>query len=770
MKSKDFLRKKHKFRPLLHEVLWTVRRYWWVSVFGMLVFLGSTYLCMQLEGNDTDTFALVMRDFEILPRIAGVLYGIFAAFCMFRFLWSRRESVMTLSVGTVRRKQFLLRYLFGFLSVILAVVVPLVFTYHTEMSTLGEDYWGLCSHYTFVFTMSLMTLTLLSYTVGVLVAVLCGHFVPAVLTVSGVLAAPYAVLWSVQKLVDYYLFGTPIGDKLLANHLNAGLFTMMEDAMRWRPYAKYIVNGSGTGWDGDLALSVKAEVVLPGVRIVLLFVLMLGLALLACWAYCRRPAENAGKATVHPALAHAVALTMGFFAAVLMLNVEGPIVAVTALLLIVLVLAAFLIRMALTRSFKETLRQYFIPCGTAGLCLAVIICLGTGWFGYSDFVPDVRDVKSVTVSCDQDVQFIRQLMHYKGGSVSSFSMATPTTSSLDAAYWAQNGDMKLSMLYAYGADALDDRLPTMTEAEDIEVAMAIHNAILADGQQTYTGVPHEEYGKSVIPASYRITYRLQNGKTVERYYKYLTINTLEKTFEAHDTTAYRSEVGGAYSKEAFERAVKIQLGDPLFGDFQVIDFTPEERDLLAAALGKDMANMTVSDTYFGTDENQHDNVIGIIRAQNVSGYRTTETHPSDAFYVTFYITALHKNTLAFLEERGLTDCFADGYTVTDVRTQRYEPRFVTREGQRNIQTNQIFYSCDNIIQVAIDPNFDSKDQREQLEHNTAPVPEDEWDSYIQNSRAVALLTRPGTMVQIILTNTDGEQKLVTRYLYDEDAR
>ncbi len=35
------------------------------------------------------------------------------------------------------------------------------------------------------------------------------------------------------------------------------------------------------------------------------------------------------------------------------------------------------------------------------------------------------------------------------------------------------------------------------------------------------------------------------------------------------------------------------------------------------------------------------------------------------------------------------------------------------------------------------------------------------------SCALALLTRPGTMVQILLENADGEQKLVTRYLYDE---
>ncbi len=51
---------------------------------------------------------------------------------------------------------------------------------------------------------------------------------------------------------------------------------------------------------------------------------------------------------------------------------------------------------------------------------------------------------------------------------------------------------------------------------------------------------------------------------------------------------------------------------------------------------------------------------------------------------------------------------------------------------------------------------------------TDPVPTDKWDAYLDASRPVALMTRPGVMVQIILTNQKGEEKLVTRYLYDED--
>ena len=51
---------------------------------------------------------------------------------------------------------------------------------------------------------------------------------------------------------------------------------------------------------------------------------------------------------------------------------------------------------------------------------------------------------------------------------------------------------------------------------------------------------------------------------------------------------------------------------------------------------------------------------------------------------------------------------------------------------------------------------------------TDPVPAEQWDAWLEASRPVALMTRPGRMVQIILTNGEGETRLVTRYIYEAD--
>ncbi|MBQ8345220.1 MAG: hypothetical protein IJY42_03025, partial [Clostridia bacterium] len=179
MTSKDSLAAKRKFTPMLHEVLWTIHRYWWVALSGVLLFSLLTIVSKRLEGNRPNTFTLIVQELEVLMPIAAVLFGVFAAFCMFRFLWSRRESVLYLSVGTSRAKQFLLRYVFGFVSVIVGVLVPFLITYYTELAEVGDDYFGLCAHYTTVYVVSLLLIALLAYTVAVLIAALCGSFLGA---------------------------------------------------------------------------------------------------------------------------------------------------------------------------------------------------------------------------------------------------------------------------------------------------------------------------------------------------------------------------------------------------------------------------------------------------------------------------------------------------------------------------------------------------------------------------------------------------------------
>ncbi len=769
MTSKASPAAKRKFTPMLHEMLWTVRRYWWVAFSGMLPFLMLTVVGKRLEGNQPNTFTLIMQDSEVFMQVMAVFFGVFAAFCMFRFLWSRRESVLYFSVGTSRAKQFLLRYVFGFVSVVLGILVPFLITYYTELAEVGDDYFGLCAHYTTVYVASLLLIALLAYTVTVLVSVLCGNFLCALLSTVGVLGAPYAVLWGSQTMLRFYLFGTPLGRSLLADHLGAGLFTMYTEQLTYVSFSKSLLDRYAVIADSGgitLAERYKEEMAtLPVGRTTLLIVLMVALAVIAGFAYCRRPAEHAGKATVHPVLSHTVAVAGGFCVAALVLTAKAPTegflgtAILTALFVIAFVLAAALLRLILTRDIKGVITQYYIPCGAGVVGLVMAIMLGTGWFGYATYIPDPMDVQSVKVTYNQNFSLLSHMgqSSFSSGHASDFKGATISGGNDGTPYYYR-------FLYAYGYDLNEKSLPALTIPEDIEIALSIHEAVIADGKQTFTGKPSDEHAASVVPVFYSVTYTLKNGKTVERYYEYLSLATLEKTVQAEDTNAFGEEIAKSHADSYFVQADAFEFGDPFFADFTSVTLSEEDRKTLAAALDMDNAMMSANDRYFSKDA--EDEVIGIIRTKRTIAAPMSGTHPIDRFYETYYVTAAWENTLAFVREKGLDVHFESDYTVTDVRYQRYTPRYML--DRYGMGVSYVFFSCENTVQIRLLDSFDGHGVKDGVVRATDPVPTDKWDAYLEASRPVALMTRPGVMVQIILTNAKGEEKLVTRYLYDED--
>ncbi len=767
MTSKDSLAVKRKFRPLLHEILWTARRYWWVAFVGFLLFFAFTYVATRLDGDRPDEFALIMRDSEVALRIAGVVYGLFAAFALFSFLWSRRESITYLSVGAARWKQFLLRYLFGLVAVVLGIVIPVLAAYRLEMAAFGEDPYRITVQYVSVYLFSLVTLALLSYTVGTLVSVLCGNFLSALLTTAGVLAAPYAFLWGVQTLLGFYLFGTPLSTSLLTDHLGAGLFTMLADQLPYKFYTGMALQPSTTAegyGQGYLLEMARADLpTLPTVRMVLLFVLMAVLALLAGFAYCRRPAEHAGKATVHPILSHAVAVANALCVAALVLKLKAPAegafgtVILTALFLIALVVAAALLRWILIRDLKGVAGHYPIPCGVGAVALVLTILLSTGWFGYSSYVPEAMDVQSVTVTYNQNITLLR---HLGQGSFSRGWADTDVNMSS-----MSDGETFYDFLYIYGFDLNENSLPVLTLSEDVEIVRSIHEAIIAEGRQTYTGKPADGFTDTVVPVYYKITYTLKNGKTVARYYPYLTLTALEETVKAEDTWGIREESAASLADRGFIEGNAFEFGDPFFADFTAVTLSEEDRKALAAAMDMDRALQTSNARYFSKEE--EDRVIGIIRARMLSGDSTIfGTHPHDRKYQTYYVTSAWENTLAFVREKGLDAHFTADYTVTDVRYQSYAPRFML--SSYGMGGSHVFFSCENTVQIILPERYDRDDMVASVTHATDPVPAEQWIAWLDASRPVALMTRPGRMVQIILTNGKGETKLVTRYIYEEE--
>lgn len=102
----------------------------------------------------------------------------------------------------------------------------------------------------------------------------------------------------------------------------------------------------------------------------------------------------------------------------------------------------------------------------------------------------------------------------------------------------------------------------------------------------------------------------------------------------------------------------------------------------------------------------------------------------------------------------------------DAIKERYTPRMMHANTKKAV--SYVFHSCDNTVQIWLLDSFDGRDVVDAVTRATNPVPAEAWDAWLEASRPVALMTRPGCMVQIILENQKGETKLVTRYLDDTD--
>lgn len=745
MTSKGSSEKKRKFSPLLHEILWTARRYWWLTLIGIASF---SFVFFVVDNNTPQIFALCTYDTSLLLRVGAVLFGGFTAYVLFAFLWRKRESNLYLTLGISRPKLFAIRYLFGVVTILMALLLPIIFKYASEMRLLAPfttDPHGIGAAETFRYSLCLVTLSLLGFTVASLISVLCGSFIGAVLCGGGVLAAPYCVLYSVQQLIFTFLHGSPLGassDALYAVELpnlftqgrKFALLTLLEEETAYHPLDE--------GTDVFKIFTVHDILdQLPLIELMLLWILTVGLALLAGYAFCRRPAEVSGKWTVHPVLSHVVAISVATVAAACVWLLNMPTVLGAILFFLVMAGAMYLLQALLSGRWKASLPSLSVMGGTATVTLVAIICLATGWFGYSAYLPEADDIASVSVSYNQNVHIMgnRNVSYWysgQGGTTTSEQMGSNTYT-----------------LYSSGFVILYTDLPTLISEDDIETALTVHKAILEVGKPNFTKKPAEAQGDTVVPAEFYIIYTLKNGDTVTRYYPYLTLDTLETTLSCEDTEAFRNSVQENEVMILNDRV--YEFGNTLFGNFETPALTSKQKSDLIQALLTDEAALTAADRYYLSDTPAE--FIGVIRAVGTAGlendYHSNNPHPSSKSNSTHYVTAAYKNTLAFMEENGLSYLFDTENTcrVTEVRIQRYVPRIPLVP----LKTfAYVFFSCEDTLQ------FDANEDIITLDKSL-------WADYVENSVPMAFLSHPGTLVEINYETLDGDTRTVTRYLYGE---
>jgi hypothetical protein len=304
-----------------------------------------------------------------------------------------------------------------------------------------------------------------------------------------------------------------------------------------------------------------------------------------------------------------------------------------------------------------------------------------------------------------------------------------------------------------------NELPVLTDDEDVEAVRDIHRYVIDSGMKTRGDCKLEkDVSDSAIQCNFYVVYTLKDGRRVERFYRYLTLDAIEKVCSIETCRGFKENyINNSLGKDADiyrSGETKFEAADEFFSDIVPLDtLTTEQNDALFEALTYDFAELSYEDRYFSGDK-----VLGIIRfAQRyiTSGdgtmvYFDSGRTPEDAKGRTWYITEKYARTLALLDAYGLKGIFDGKMKVIKVETTKFDP-YLAGNNPTGYGSFFVIQSFDNVIHT---------DKGALL----ATVPATEWEDYIGRSRAIAATTRGGTLLRITYTNSSGEHKVIDRLI------
>ncbi len=366
--------------------------------------------------------------FELVP-MGMIACGMFTAVKSFSYLLSKKQVNVYLSLGIKRNTMFVNRLLSGVLSLFLAVFVPMLVIYITNIIC-----FGLSAHLTSLFF----------YIVSLLfVSGLFGYAIASTMIMASGNVFEVAVSTVAATFIPYFAYAT--GLEWLLNFLKG--FTTTADYDKWlslfNPW-EIANNYSNDSHDiPDIYMDYGAYSNIDGVRpvhllrlfertttpdkfkvpeiykvdfgfmlpIILWFVVALALVGATFYLFNKRKAEHAnslGKFAVTRAVVGTTA-----FIAVTYFVVSGFSYNMNAISIFLMVLLAtfvsyLVIQLVLSRKLKTAFKSLSWYGVLVGIVTVFAIIIGTGFFGTYNKIPEKEDVKSVSI----DIDTLENYAHY----------------------------------------------------------------------------------------------------------------------------------------------------------------------------------------------------------------------------------------------------------------------------------------------------------------------------------------------------------------------
>ncbi len=704
-----------------HLILHTINRFIWLPIvmtlLGVLVFIlpeilgDDRMVASALKFNANTTFVFKTGEsWELFPYFL-IFISVISAYIMFAFLFNKKNSTMMMLTGVSRTWLFIIRYLYGLLSVLVPVMISFLILLNIGASN-AEKSLMITENMCLMLAMVAFIL-IYSYTISVIAASLCGRktefFVVCAVFVFGV----HAVLWYGGIILASFLMGFayPLRDNSALPYTFANLFdkysyvsinTVFENA-----FSEYRYSGYTTETPVRLA-TYSAELIWLAATIVILIPL-------AIYLFKNRRSEYDEKANANKTLSAVCTICISLFGSSFIMLIEN------SLMVFICSVAVFVILCALFHSFFEGTMKYLLTSlkyslpAVAFISLFVLIAY-TGMFGYANTVPAVNDIASVRMTYKGECDL------FTGKNAAGFTNnLTATTIHFE-------------------------NFPEFTSEADIKTAIDIHKKLINDGSRRVSKKIESNYSDTVVYSDYYIVYTLKDGSELIRCYPQIKLSTLYETLKIEETDAYSELLSNRIKQHydvLFDGTATFGLSDNMMSSVVFPNLADTDKQELINIIADEKTDDSFDEKYHPAKE-----CVGVIwLAKTQEPDRTTPKSP-------IYVYDSDVKILEWLKEKGLADIFDAEYTVKDITV--YELDYYASKNMKSESIDRYFKSQFNTDNYGNSP-FDL---------SAKTVDEADFGSILEKCRLSYFTDGNNKYAVITVTNSDGEEIKTTKFITD----
>ena len=642
-------RRSSKYNIFRHDFCQVLRKHIGILISGVIIFL--VLIPFSTAGMSGDSifeiattheqmkFRFIGENFVIPVYVAVIVYGTVMGISTFRFVLEKRQTTLYFSVGLTRDELFFARFLTALISMAIVVFFPMTVSLALNQVALGS-YPGMISCYFYV-SFGLLLQGMTACLLGIIACLLAGTMAETLLFDALFLFGTSGIAYSVNQLWLHFTWGNAYG-AITYTGTESLQPSLIKLSAGWNPLLFFYQETVDHSMFYRGLTRIKADD-FSWERVIIWAVGVVILMILALLAIKRRKAETAEMAGLNRVFNVLLVMVSGFvlFAVVYVMFSTGNqwvafgLAALATVLVLLFWQRVFICRKSKIRMTAECIVQMVVLAVTI-----LAVCGGTNQ--YLKKIPDVSDVESVSVSYVGNPSYISGEMS-GSSSGSSFYMLSE---------------------YTFDCSA------------DLERVSEIHSELVAMGRKEKEA--NQVFEQTVVPYDIRISWELENGKELVRYYDRTSLEILEDMLVLDESEQIKTNIvdvitgqqtsGGenSWAQQAYATGA-VYLSDIWYSHPYKLNFSEDARKELLAALAEDVRNQTAEQRYFPEKD-----AIGTILF-TTNGEEDTESFSWHLGNAVIYVTDEFSHTLDFLEKNHLMYCMEFDGEIESIVLQPYNP-------------------------------------------------------------------------------------------------